>query len=288
MHGNVEKYALDFLGNGIFVASNKNNPNERLPSRLNLGGDVPHFLFRGTTYIPTQPDKLSRKQILLINRTLDPPASGREYAVNAAVKKLMAGALKAHFNGQACKVYEIGCGSFPIKLENNFDYHGIEFDPKCQDALAERGIVCTDWRDALNKSAEPSTEPVIALSVYAQHFFRLEEFVPRLQQLINEQGFYIGNTYITPEESKTRAREKEMRAALGKANLNAFIISDMDLSGHRNQFWIIAKPGKTNPHFDFVGTFERHLVKAHHKFHVISEERKTQEEAMPPPRYGFG
>lgn len=225
----------------------------------------------GKVCLSKKPFDLSKSDIAAINSLCD----RREKDKNRQVKIDIAGALSATFNGRAYHLYELGCGKSPIMefipANTTASYTGIECDEKNIAAMRKKGFVAMNWDQAMQ--AEPQTgKPMVAIAIYALHMMVSSKLAKRLAKFTNERGFFVGNYYIDPRES----RNPEGRTRLAQITANAGLdFIRVDVPGCRsNEYWVIFKPESRDSAKRFAKNLEAVIFRNRNPIPAAKNRRK--------------
>lgn len=224
-------------------------------------GTLQHF--RGAIYLTAgiEPNDLSPTDICCINNLMDQKPGLK----NTFVKKVFSNALDLHFKNQPYTLYEIGCGAHPITehIKGTPDFHGIEIDSKIINTAQKKGLCVTHWKSAL-KTRKTDDRPKVCASIFSQHYLKSDSLIKRIKKLINEEGFYIGNTKTYYETEDT------LKAQISHHGLRYIFSSNK--SGA--QYWCIFFPSAQRNAFNFWSCLEKAQKTNRKNFSELLDQRR--------------
>lgn len=213
-------------------------------------------------YIAGRPKDLSEEDIAAINQHCD-KGEGRR---NRAVKKELAAALKAHFNGKAFHIYDVGSGKKSIAdyldPSVNATLHAIDTDPACVAELHKMNIPASTWESV---PSAPQDIPSVCVSVYALHFMVNNGLAENIRTLAGNHrgGFFTGNFYIDPAEKETGEGRQKLRDILNRHGMSHVVMPDPD-SGS-SEYWIISPDNRTGEIEDFAVALHDSIIRRRNK-----------------------
>ena len=192
------------------------------------------------------PAELTLDDIEALNARCD----DREKPRNRQVKKNVVHSLTRYFGEAAFHIYEFGCGRFPLSKyfgsRSGISYHGIERDRNHIAELHQMNIPASGW-DVAMKNPVPTDKPSVCTAVYALHFMVNSKLPKRIRTLTNEQGFFVGNFYIDPNEAQSFSARRKLGDILDRNDMSFITIDDP--GSRANNYWVIGSSGDvTNIH----------------------------------------
>lgn len=230
----------------------------------------PRKIMEGTGY---HPFRYGRDNVIFIKGTtsqlgqedieaLNAEADTSEFSKNRLVKSDIGGALSAHFRDKAIKVFEMGCGQYPIMpyLSDKMDatYHGIDRDKHCVDIVKDKGFDASGW-NVLKAPGHEEGRTSICVSVYALHFMVQENIASRIKALTSDGGFFVGNFYSDPDEVRSHEQRDKLKDILTEKGMNFMTLADPECRA--NEYWIISAPGDQGEIHGFANALKSNILR---------------------------
>ena len=241
--------AVEYLSPHVISVSKK-DPGFDASIILTEGKKRKHWhYYRDGVFIDVLPSQLASDDIKAINEKCDKTEGGK----NRQVKNALSESLSRYFNTQAFHMNEAGPGQFPLissmVANRDVSYHGIELDERHINTLKTKmKLSASDWDGVPNL---PEGKPSVGVSVYALQFMVSRDLPQKLKSLISDDGFFVGNMYLSPEEKATHKQSSFFERALQQNKMG--YVRLMDPACNANEYWIISKTTDTGNINDFAG-----------------------------------
>jgi len=203
------------------------------------------------------PGQLPEDAIRAINKECDT----HECAKNHSVKTILRDALSVFFNNKAIHINEAGPGQFPIMsyfpANSGITFHGIEKDEDHINTLKTKmNLSASKWEDVppLPEDGKPS----VGVAVYALQFMVSRELPAHLKSILSNDGFFVGNMYLNPNEKDSHKQSDFLANTLRASKMGFVRLKDPDCSA--NEYWIISKTNDLGPIEKFKDTLSAVLA----------------------------
>ncbi|MCI5059519.1 MAG: hypothetical protein MRY79_00440 [Alphaproteobacteria bacterium] len=195
-------------------------------------------------FLTCPPDRLDAKANQVIAQRCD----GTEKQANKRVKTILAEAIHEVVGDKPVHMFEIGCGRYTVANNMSRDmkltFTGID---KLTDQ--KMTIVTSPHMTVTNFDNKPVTledvvrDPIVeeghipvVTAVYSLHFLDKQRLPAQLMNIIDFEGFFVGNLHLVGTRKEKEAQLTEMRSALDSSGMAYTCIRD----GHSNSFFVIA------------------------------------------------
>ncbi len=215
---------LVYFENGIYYTNiiDKNSP------KVLYVGNKKLTLLLDFIYIPTQTDKLTKAQIISINKLRYMNRSDTEiYSLNKKIKLFFVDIIKYL---EIESLLDFGCGYDPIinYFDTKIDFVGFDIDNTLTSLLGSN-IKITDNLKTLNKSTFE-----LVVSIFVFHFDIKRTDIKDLYNILTNDGMIIANIYNRDDYSKKTLQSN----LVGEG----FIVQKLSLFSKKNhELWIISK-----------------------------------------------
>lgn len=169
-------------------------------------------------------------------------------SANDRAKKIIADGVLHGVSRRPFHLFDIGCGTRPIvnkmaSANPDLVFTGVDcldqpmhVAPRFADAATNAGNIPITWEQAYGNPKVEEGRLAVCTAVYSLHFFEKDPFPDQLSYIIDMDGFFVGNLYLTGTRREKTAQLHEMEAAIAKSGLGHRCVED----GKCNSFFAIA------------------------------------------------